>query len=429
MAFLAEPFFNEQMNCNLRLSDKFNPVFILSMLAMLAGIGFISGIIPALVVNKSNPIEIVKGSFSRRNKNVYSKILISFQYVVAVVLLISSFGISRQSAFMQNYNVGFNKDNLFWMDNTINPNQKETFRDLLKSIPGVAGVTYSRGTPLDGGNNQSFDYEGNPISFQEFQVDSSFFNLMAIQLKKTGVAYTKTGVWVNKAAVKTMELGDNPQTIKFYDTDLPVLGIIEDFNFRSLHSKIGPLIVRQLDDKAWPWTITLKLTGTNLVETVKKIRKAQSSFTQGTPMESGFYDERISRWYDKEIKRSKLIGAFTLLSIIISSMGIFAMSLYYIQQKIKEIGIRKVNGAKVIEILTMLNYDFLVWVGVAFIIACPISLFIMQKWLQNFAYKTELSWWMFAFAGMVAFFIAILTVSWQSWRAARRNPVESLRYE
>jgi putative ABC transport system permease protein len=110
-------------------------------------------------------------------------------------------------------------------------------------------------------------------------------------------------------------------------------------------------------------------------------------------------------------------------------MGIFAMSLYYIQQKIKEIGIRKVNGARVIEIITMLNYDFLVWVAVAFIIACPISWYTMQKWLQNFAYKAELSWWMFSIAGLGVLAIAIITVSWQSWRAASRNPVEALRYE
>lgn len=429
MAFSAEPFFNEQMDCQLHLAEKFNLVFILAMLGMIAGIGLISGIIPALVVNKNNPIEMVKGKFSGKNKNRYSKILISFQYVVAVVLLIASFGIARQSAFMQNYDIGFNKENLFWMDNSIEGKQKGAFRDILKSIPGVDEVCYSRGTPLDAGNNQSFEYEGNPISFQEFQVDSSFFRVMHMDVKKTGVAYSKNGVWINRVAMKVLELGDNPQTIRFYSNDLPVLGIIENFNFRSLHTEIGPLIVRQLNEDAWPWTITLKLTGPALAETVKKIRKAQSSFTHGVPMESGFYDEKMNQWYAKETKRSKLIGAFTLLSIIISSMGIFAMSLYYIQQKIKEIGIRKVNGARVVEIITMLNYDFLVWVAVAFIIACPISWYTMQKWLQNFAYKAELSWWMFSIAGLGVLAIAIITVSWQSWRAASRNPVEALRYE
>ncbi len=166
-----------------------------------------------------------------------------------------------------------------------------------------------------------------------------------------------------------------------------------------------------------------------MVETVDRIKKKQASFTGGLPIESGFIDSSVEQWYVSEVKRSKLIGAFTLLSIIISSMGIFAMSLYYIQQKIKEIGIRKVNGAKVSEVVHLLNKDFLIWVMVSFIIASPIAYYIMNKWLENFAYKTTLSWWIFALAGLMALGIAMLTISWQSWRAATRNPVESLKYE
>jgi putative ABC transport system permease protein len=133
--------------------------------------------------------------------------------------------------------------------------------------------------------------------------------------------------------------------------------------------------------------------------------------------------------YIKEVKQSRLIGAFTILSIIISSMGIFAMALYYIQQKVKEIGIRKINGAEVSEVIIMLNKNFINWVAVAFIIASPVAWILMHKWLQNFAFRTELTWWIIAMAGILALGVALLTVSWQSWKAARRNPVEALRYE
>ena len=173
----------------------------------------------------------------------------------------------------------------------------------------------------------------------------------------------------------------------------------------------------------------VKLNSVNRVATVSKIRKEQSTFTGGIPFDSGFVDESLNQLYAGEVKQSKLIGAFSLLSIIIASMGIFAMALYYIQQKVKEIGIRKINGARVIEVMVMLNKDFIKWVAIAFVIACPAAIYIMHKWLQNFAYKTGLSWWIFVLSGLLALLIALLTVSLQSWRAATRNPVEALRYE
>jgi putative ABC transport system permease protein len=391
--------------------------------------GLISGIIPALTVNSFKPIDVVKGSLTRKTKSTYSKILIAFQYTIAIVLFICTWTIGTQAKFMQNYNPGYDKENLFRMENTITASQKTAFRNVLKSIPGVIDVSYCRGTPVDGGNNQSFKYKDKPVSFQEFVVDSLFFNLMGMKVTNTTNAFSAGGVWLNKAAVQQLELGEKPVSFRYYNNDVPVLGIISDFNFSSLHTKIGPLIVQQLRPDDTPWDIMVKISGANLPGTIKKIVEAQSSFTSGIPMEYGLVDESLNQLYNREVRQSKLIGAFTLLSIIIASMGIFAMALYYIQQKVKEIGIRKINGARVIELMIMLNKDFLKWVGLAIIIACPVAWIIMHKWLQNFAYKIEISWWIFLLAGIASLGVAILTISYQSWRAATRNPVEALRYE
>ncbi len=429
MALIVEPFFDNLMNTKLNLVHQISASFVLISLLIIALTGFVSGIVPALAANKFNPVEIVKGSFTFKTRKSYSKILISFQYIVAIVLLVSTLTIARQSDFMQNYDMGFNKENLFWMDNTAEANQVEAFRAELKSIPGVEQVSFCSGMPVDGGNNQSFNYNGKPVSFQEFRGDSLYLDIFGMKVHQTASAYSKNGIWINQAAVKAMELGENPTSMKFYDNQLPVLGIIEDFNYNSLHEQVGPAIIRQMDAKQAPWNIVVKINGANIVETVSRIKEKQASFTGGLPMESGFIDSTVDRWYTTEVKRSKLIGAFTLLSIIISSMGIFAMSLYYIQQKVKEIGVRKVNGAKVSEVVTLLNKDFLVWVLVAFVIATPLAWYAMNKWLENFAYKTSLSWWIFALAGLLALGIALLTVSFQSWKAATRNPVEALRYE
>ncbi|MCE1197821.1 MAG: ABC transporter permease [Marinilabiliales bacterium] len=429
MAFLAEPFFNEQMSCELNLKSQMSLLLLAQLLIAVVAIGVISGIIPAIVANHLNPVEVVKGNVMRTSRKGYTKSLISFQYVVAIVLLICTWTIARQSSFLQQYDMGYNKENLFWMEITVGNGQRSAFRDVLKAIPGVVDVSFCRGTPTDGGNNQSFEYKGKPHSFQEFTVDSVFFKLFGMNVESTSTAYNKDGVWINRAAIQEMELGERPVTLPFYKENIPVLGIVKDFNFRSLRTKIGPLVVRQLHPNDACWKIVVKLSGTNIMGTTEAIRKAQSTFTGGVPMDSGFIDEEVNQWYLREVKQSKLIGAFTLLSIIISSMGIFAMSLYYIQQKVKEIGVRKVNGAKISEILTLLNKDFVRWVLVAYAISVPLAYYLMEKWLEDFAYRTALSPWTFVLAGLLALAIALITVSWQSWRAATRNPVEALRYE
>jgi putative ABC transport system permease protein len=429
LAFLVEPYFNNLLNTKLNLASQFNWSFVLLLLVAVPLLGLVSGLVPALVINRFNPIEVVKGTFARKTKGTYSKILIGFQYGIAIVLLICSWTINRQTHFMRTYNVGFQKDNIFWMENTIKANQKRAFCDVLKAIPGVQKVSYTQGSPLDGGNNQSFIYNGKPISFQEFFVDSAFFRLIGMKMTPTNAAYDKRGYYLNHTALAELGLPNNATSFKRYDEVHPVLGIVDDFNFRSLYQKIGPVMIGQLDEHEEPWKVFVKVSGSNLVETANQIKAAQSKFTGGIPMESGFVDDTINQWYQKEEKTASIVGAFTLLAIVISVMGIFAMSLYYIQQKVKEIGVRKVNGAKISEVMTMLNRDFVKWVAIAFVIAVPIAYYAMNKWLENFAYKIDLSWWIFALAGLLALGIALLTVSWQSWKAATQNPIEALRCE
>jgi putative ABC transport system permease protein len=272
-------------------------------------------------------------------------------------------------------------------------------------------------------------HNGKPFSFQEFIVDSAFFNMVGMHPVSTGVAYSKNGMWLNKTAVKTLELDSLPRSFARYGQEVPVLGIVDDFNYSSLHNRVGPVMIGQLDENRWPWSILVQIEGTELFATVDKIKGAYSEFSGGLPFSYSFLDDTIKSWYEKEVRTNKIVSYFTLLTIIIAIMGIFAMSIFYLQQKIKEVGIRKVNGAKISEIVAMLNIDFIQWVIIAFIIATPIAWYVMNKWLQSFAFKTEISWWIFALSGIISLGIALLTVSWQSWRAATRNPVEALRYE
>jgi putative ABC transport system permease protein len=210
-----------------------------------------------------------------------------------------------------------------------------------------------------------------------------------------------------------------------------IVGIMKDFNLISLRDEVEPFAFWYSDAKNGYAlsTISIKLKQGEISAAVNTIGKIYNEYSTEIPFRYFFLDDHLNLLYSKENQQVKLIVSFSLLSVIISILGILGLSVFLCQNKIKEIGIRKVNGAQDMEVIAMLNKDFIKWVAIAFLIAIPLSWYAMHKWLQNFAFKTELSWWIFAAAGAIALFIALLTVSWQSWRAATRNPVESLRYE
>jgi putative ABC transport system permease protein len=428
-SFFAEPVFNDLLQTKLNLNEEIYKGILLYSILIVVGVGFVSGIIPALILTRFDAVEVIKGGYRRKSKRLYSRLLIGFQYTVVIILLISTISITKQTNYLINRELGFNTVNTIWLDNAIKNTQKDALRDKFLSIPGVKRVSYVAGSPIDGGNNQSFNYDGKPVSFQELVVDSSFFDIMDMKIIPTGAAYSKSGIMLNRMSVTQLGLDSLPQVLKYNDKEIPVLGIINDFHIKSLHHKIGLVMVSQMHPDGYPWNIIVQVEGADPVGTLEKVKLAYGEFTGGTPFDYGFFDDTIEEWYTKEKRTLQVVTWFAVLAIIISVMGIFAMSIFYNQQRKKEIGIRKVNGASVSEIMLMLNKDFVKWVLVAFVVACPVAYYAMNSWLQNFAYKTTLSWWIFAMAGIVALAIALITVSWQTFVAARRNPVTSLRYE
>ncbi len=429
LSLASQQLFNNLLNTNIDLHQFFNGRFLLIGLLSVFFIGWISGIIPAIIITKLNAVEVIKGSFKRKSKSVYSKVLISFQYVVVVILIITSITIFKQNRFMLNYNMGFNTTQILKMDFMINKDNKEGLRNKILQIPGVKNVSFVAGTPVDGGNNWSIMYHEKPVSFQVFSFDTAGMSIFNLHAVKTAAAYSKDGIYLNKKAVKVLELKELPENVVFYGNPTPVLGVVDNFNYASLHKEIGPALVTQLKDDEWPWAVLVQMEGNNLNQTTQEVKKAYLDFDGGVPFNSEFIDQAVNDWYTKEVRTGKVVAWFTLLTIVIALMGIFAMSIFYLQQKVKEIGIRKVNGAEVNEILTMVNSDFIKWVIIAFAVAMPIAYIVLKKWLHNFAYQTDLSWWIFALAGFITIVIALFTVSMQSLRAAKRNPVEALRYE
>ena len=429
LAKLIEPAFDALLQTQLQLNNKITLPNLVSFLLLFALIGIVSGILPALKIAGFRPIEIVKGTFRTKVKSSYGKAFITFQYTVAISLLACSWIIMKQTDFLRNKELGFQKDNIVHMEYLGATDKKETIKNALLQIPGVEDVSITWQSPLSGGSNQTFESNGKSVSFQEFAVDSSFFNVFEMKVKPSNVAYSDKGMYLNETAIQELGLTDEAISFKMEENEIPILGIVNDFNFKELRDNIGPLMIRQQTPNFQADDIFLKINGTTIFNTVEKIKTTYAGLVEDAEFDLTVVDEAINQWYEKDERTGKIIGYFTLLSFIISAMGILAMSTFYMQQRKKEISIRKVNGATITQILSLLNKDFVKWVALAFVIAVPVSWYAMNQWLEGFAYKTSMSWWVFAMAGLAALTIALLTVSWQSFRAAVANPVDSLKEE
>jgi putative ABC transport system permease protein len=435
LAFWAEPFFNDVLNTNLQLSQHFTPGFILVVLCATVIVGVISGLFPAWAVSRFEPREVVKGSYSFKVKTVYSKVLITIQYVVAIVLLIYSSVIVRQNDYLMKFDLGFDQDNVFVLSNSLDKNQLPGFRDKLLGISGVENVSFTAGTPLDGGNNSSFQCNGEPRSFQFFMVDSAFFDVFGIRITESfGLASTAANrvVLLNRKGYDVLQPDETTHTVTYNDSlRLYVSGLVSDFHFRSLREEVGPLYITVINDlEFWPRNIVVKMEpGTDRFRTADLIKAACTDYNGGKTFQATFADEMIQDKYTAEARNMKIILAFTILTMTIMMMGILSMALYYVRQREKEIAIRKVHGSTEVEILTMLNRGFIRIIALAFVIAVPVAYYFSMKFLQGFAYKISLNVWVFVMAGAFAVLLSVVFVSMQSWRTVTSNPVKMLKSE
>jgi putative ABC transport system permease protein len=267
------------------------------------------------------------------------------------------------------------------------------------------------------------------------EVDSSFLNTYGVHLKEgyllsdKSCPYSGTRYIMNETAVK--KLGWKEPIGKKFSTyngkDGFVTGVISDFHFKSLHEKIEPMFLYMREtDRGY---FALRLNSSGISTSVDFAKKTWDKIVSDTPFEYFFYDNYYDQLYRKESMLARIIIIFSAIAILIACMGLFGLAAYASEKRTKEIGIRKVNGAVVSEVMLMLNREFVKWVSIAFLIATPVAWIAMHKWLESFAYKTGIGWWIFALSGVVALAVALITVSWQSWRAATRNPIEALRYE
>jgi putative ABC transport system permease protein len=414
--------------------------FIIVSLAGIIVLSLISSIIPALRISSSKAIDNLKNTLSRAKSGFsLSGVLVTMQFTIAIILISFTMLVQKQVRFGSS-NLGYNQKNIIAVKITPQlDSKKDVLKKLLLEKPAISEVSFSQFYP---GKDVSYrtvqmdiNGEKKDLNFDLLNADAVFFKIMGLKLVK-GRFYTDTlstdklKVVVNEAFIREHNL-DDQTGIKFSmnNREYEIIGVVKDFHFKPVNKPITPLAIRNEPYASYCLMNLNTASFKSLDNLIRDIKASASELSPSFPVEVNFLDQAIENMYQSELEFRHTFSLFAGCAIVICCLGILAMSLFASQRRIKEIGIRKVNGARISEILIMLNSDFIKWVGIAFAMASPVAWYVMHRWLQNFAYKTTLSWWIFALAGLIAFGIAFLTVSWQSWRAATRNPVEALRYE
>ncbi len=428
-AKLGLPLFNTINKTDVGFIDFINPEVLGSLFIVTLFILSLSFIIIYFHIKRNN----MKESSAKGNSGKFA-LINTFQFAVSVLLIVCTVVIFKQIRFIHHKDIGLNRNVVEMRLPPFNGNKSAVLRELLQKSPAIEEVSVCDASPVKEGAMVIFTYEVNgekkDYSPLFFKGDENYLTTLDIQLVEgrdfSAIdADNKNKCIINQAMVKFLKL-DSPVGKILPGSKMEIIGVVKDFHWSSVESDIPPSIIAPSKTGA---NVLVKVIPELRTEALTYIDQCWEELIPDYPFEYSTIGDSFNAKHEKYDLQIRFVAFFCSLAILLSIIGLLAHSISTVKYKTKEIGIRKVNGAKVSEILSMLNKDFVKWVVIAFVIATPIAYYAMNKWLENFAYKTSLSWWIFALAGLLALGIALLTVSWQSWRAATRNPVEALRYE
>ncbi len=446
---LLLPLFNQLAGKDMSVSTLFSTWLFPVMIALVFVVGCVAGSYPAFYLSSFQPIQVLKGKVARGFKNSWLRSgLVVFQFFISIILIIGTIVIYNQLDFIRSRKIGYDRDQVLIIHNAwYLDKQIHSFRDELLNIPGITNATLSGDLPT----SPNFDNEGwfrdasldptKVVVLTNFYVDDNYIPTLGMDMKE-GRNFSKdfptdsVGIILNETAVKVLGFKDPLKEILYrpnFSTGtmngaiaFHVVGVVKDFNFSSMHSNVGPLIIQQADN--WG-AIAVRVKTKNISSVINSIQTKWSSMAAGQPFNYTFMDADFNNIYTHEQQTGKLFITFAVFAIFIGCLGLFGLVTYAAEQRTKEIGVRKVLGASVGGIIAMLSKDFAKLVLIASVFAFPVAWWTMHEWLQSFAYRVDISWWIFVVAGAAAILIALITVSFQAIKAAIANPVKSLRTE
>jgi putative ABC transport system permease protein len=453
---VALPWLNQFTEKQISITVFTQPVFLLALLMLAFVVGVIAGIYPAFVLARFQPARVLKSSAVTDAKPGRLPLLrhglVIIQFSLSALLIISAIIVFRQVKFLHNKDLGFNKDQVmfFPMRGDNMNNNYEAFKNELLQSPAVSSVSIGYGFPGDifAGDNIIVPKNGENIAHPATQllVDYDYVKTLNIQLA-AGRDFSKDirtdkdeAFIINETAVKQLGFGTPEkalgQKLLWHPWEATkedsmkvgrVIGVVKDFNYKSLYDKLETAVL-QIYPPAY-WKVAVKVKATNLGNAINHVKKTWNAFSPEYPIEYKFMDENFEKMYKSEDKLQSLLSLFTGLAIFVGCLGLFGLAAYTAERRRKEVGVRKVLGASVTSVVLLLSKDFVKLVVISLLIASPIAFFLMNEWLADFPFRTEIRWWIFGFAGLLAVGIAVITVSMQALKAAMMNPVKSLRME
>ncbi len=430
LAFFFAPFASDLLQKKIDITEMVTPLNGLIVILLITLTGFVAGLLPAIVISNAKPIEVVRGTFRKQTKMVFSKFFIIFQNVITICLVAASITMFLQIRYLVNAPLGYNSTNIIDIYGGELPDRKTgyTLVNELEQLACVNRVGLSEGTPFSMGMNFTGVYDGKNISSQEFRGDKTFFDMLGFEILRDNQVAGTVRYYLSEEFMKVLELPEDARSYKQRNwEEVPLAGIVKDFQLNNILTAKRPTVVMICSnrDDVRLRSITVEVKGDPFVAR-KEVAAVYEKLT-GLEFSGMFINEQVEKSFTAQKRTLKIVMIFAVIAVLISLLGLLAMSTYFIQQRSSEIAVRKVFGSTNAQVLIRLVKAFLMYVAIAFVIAVPLVWYFMNGWLADYSYRIELSPWIYATAGLFCLIISFITVLVQSYQAAISNPVEDIR--
>jgi putative ABC transport system permease protein len=445
IVWLTLSYFNNLSGKELSIKNLFTPAYLFVLLLLPVVVGLLAGSYPAFFLSSFKPIVVLKGKINAGFKrSTLRNVLVVFQFATSIILIVGTMVVYRQLNYIQTTKLGFSKNQVLVVNNTYGlGNNAAAFKNEVAKLAGVSSATFAGYLPVSNSSRSDYTYSKDPVmdtknalSSQTWRIDYDYIKTLGMEIIK-GRNFSKefgsdsTAIIINETAAKVLGY-DDPVGKKIYSSfgdslvSYNIIGVVKNFHFESLRQPVAPLMFK-LGDRIG--ATAFKVNTADIKNLVSKVEDKWKTMASGLPFSYQFLDEAFDNMYKVEQRTGELGLTFAIIAILIACLGLFGLATYMAEQRVKEIGVRKVLGASVAGITAMLSKDFLKLVLIAAVFAFPLAWWAMNKWLQDFAFRIEIGWPVFVVAGVIALLIALLTVSSQAIKAALSNPVKSLRTE